>query len=688
MAALVGLPLAADFGVPAHPVDLILGQPTGTSIVVSVVAYQDGDGYVEVVPAAGGAPAATGTKALAAQQGVEFPVAGLQPDTAYSYRLLWRAGTSGAYTATPSRTFRTARPAGSAFTFTLHADSHLDNNTDPALFARTMQNAAADAPDFHVDLGDTFMTDKYGAAFTDAQPQYYAQRYYLGLIGASAPVFFTLGNHDGEIGYAADGTANSIAAWSARLRLALFPNPSPDAFYTGNATPEPAVGLLRNYYSFAWGDAQIVVLDPFWPTREKGNGSDNWNWTLGAEQYAWLKRTLESSSAKLKFVFIHHLVGGFGKDRRGGAEAAGLWEWGGANADGTPGFAAHRPGWAEPLQALFVRTGVSVVFHGHDHLYVKQDLGGIVYQEVPQPGFPRADSTSSAVEYGYVTGTLYGSSGHLRVRIAEGKATVDYVRSLLPADETATRHNGDVVHSYSVAGKSVAPPPAATWILPSSARAPGQGGAFYSTDLALANTGAVDATYAVKFLGHDADGTAGDEKTFTLAAGKGVTYADVLGSVFGVGTGYGALRVTASTTAFAVSSQTWTPAGSGGTFGQSVPGFGDADLVKAGIPRSIAAVREDAAFRTNLILANAAEAPVDVDVALVSSAGAALASKRYTLPPLGMTQVTRVVRDLGVSAETAGARLVLSTPTTNGAFAAYASVIDATTNDPRTLLPR
>jgi hypothetical protein len=46
------------------------------------------------------------------------------------------------------------------------------------------------------------------------------------------------------------------------------------------------------------------------------------------------------------------------------------------------------------------------------------------------------------------------------------------------------------------------------------------------------------------------------------------------------------------------------------------------------------------------------------------------------------------VRDLGVAAETAGARLVLSTPTANGAFAAYASVIDATTNDPRTLLPR
>jgi phosphodiesterase/alkaline phosphatase D-like protein len=464
LVALLGaVPLAAAFDVPDHPVDVILGRPTGTSITVSVVAYQNGDGYVEVSPAAGGAATTTAVKPLPAEQGVEFLLDGLAPNTAYAYRLFWRAGTSGGYTATPAHAFRTARPAGSPFTFTIHADSHLDDNTVPALFARTLENALADAPDFHVDLGDTFMTDKY-RTFTDARPQYDAQRYYLGLIGASAPVFFTLGNHDGEIGYAADGTASSIAAWSGRLRTNLLPNPVPDSFYTGNPTPEPNVGLLGNYYAFAWGDALFVVLDPFWPTRQKGNGTDNWNWTLGDAQYAWLRSTLESSAAKLKFVFIHHLVGGFGKDRRGGAEAAPFWEWGGANADGSPGFAEHRPGWAEPLHALFVRTGVTAVFHGHDHLYVKQELDGIVYQEVPQPGFPRPDSTGSAAEYGYVSGVILGSSGHLRVRVDGGTATVDYVRALLPGDETPARRNGDVISSYTVTG-SAAPPPAITRIL-------------------------------------------------------------------------------------------------------------------------------------------------------------------------------------------------------------------------------
>ncbi len=253
----------------------------------------------------------------------------------------------------------------------------------------------------------------------------------------------------------------------------------------------------------------------------------------------------------------------------------------------------------------------------------------------------------------------------------------------------------------SVAGFAVlfalfcAPRPAAAQIVsiivPSSARVAGANGAFYTTDLSVANTGATTAALTLKFLGHDQDGTAGPERAITIAPGATVTLDDVLGTVFSESSGFGAIRISSSSQSLVAVAQTSTP-GFGGTFGQSVPGFGDHSglytaFIRNGQKRSIVAVREDGAFRTNLVLANATTARTDVDVTLVSADGLNLGSKRYTLPPLGMTQVSRVVREFGVSTDVSSARLDLSTPTTSGQFAAYASSIDNTTNDPRTLLP-
>ena len=225
-------------------------------------------------------------------------------------------------------------------------------------------------------------------------------------------------------------------------------------------------------------------------------------------------------------------------------------------------------------------------------------------------------------------------------------------------------------------------------LLPSSARAPGAGGAFYTTDLIVANVGTTPTTFAVKFLGNNADGRGGPEKSFPIGAGASTTFSDVLGSVFGLTADYGAIRITSPSDSVRAIAQTSTP-GFGGTFGQSVPAARPEDLITGGSPRSILAVREDASFRTNLILANATEDPLDVDVTLVADSGAILgtAAKRFTLPPLGMTQVTRVVRILGVTTNVSGARLVVSTPSIGKSFAAYASAIDNVTNDPRTLLP-
>jgi hypothetical protein len=144
-------------------------------------------------------------------------------------------------------------------------------------------------------------------------------------------------------------------------------------------------------------------------------------------------------------------VGGIGKDARGGAEAAPLYEWGGHSPDGARDFDRRRPGWPLPIHELLVKNRVNAVFHGHDHLFVKQDLDGVVYQAVPQPGHARYDNTRSAADYGYKSGVILGSSGHLRVKVGAGRATVDYVRAYLPTDEGGGRANGAVAHSYELA---------------------------------------------------------------------------------------------------------------------------------------------------------------------------------------------------------------------------------------------
>jgi hypothetical protein len=226
-----------------------------------------------------------------------------------------------------------------------------------------------------------------------------------------------------------------------------------------------------------------------------------------------------------------------------------------------------------------------------------------------------------------------------------------------------------------------------TWILPSSAHASGQNSAFFSTDLTITNTGAADATFTLKFLGHDQDGRTGPEVVRTLAAGRTVTFTDILGSLFAVSSGFGAIRIDADTSALKIVSQTSTPPPSGiGTFGQAVPAqFGD-DFVTPAFPRVLLGLRQDGAFRTNAVFANATDQAARVDLALTSESGAPLGSTGIDLQPLEMRQIGAVVTALGAPPGTSNAVLVVSTPTGGARIATYAAVIDQTTNDPRTIL--
>jgi hypothetical protein len=262
------------------------------------------------------------------------------------------------------------------------------------------------------------------------------------------------GNHEGELGWLIQGKNRLLPLWCVQARQMYYPNPTANSFYSGATVIDPLLdGPRDGYYAFTWGDALFVILDPFWYTTTKPQPEDlsnNWNWTLGKEQYNWFKKTLELSNSKYKFIFIHHLVGGNNTDARGGIEAAPYFEWGGKNVDKSDGFDLHRPGWGKSIHTLLIENRVSAVFHGHDHVYVHQELDGVVYQECPQPSITRYDNTQLSQNYGYLHGEVASSSGHLRVTVTPEQATVEYVRAYLSKDENTTRQNGQVDLTYTI----------------------------------------------------------------------------------------------------------------------------------------------------------------------------------------------------------------------------------------------
>jgi predicted phosphodiesterase len=427
----------------------ILGRPTLYSVTVSILSGKQAEVYWELGTTSGKYTNKSQTYSLLENVPLEAELTGLLPDSRYFYRTRYRTiGGGAAFNAGVEHSFQTGRTRGKAFTFAIEADPHLDANSDTAAYYLTLGNMAAEKPDFLVDLGDTFFSEKQPVVNQDViTARHLLFRPYFGKVCHSSPLYLVLGNHEGESGWLQNGTDQSVAVLTSNTRKLYYPNPFPNTFYSGNSRSENFVGLREDYYSWQWGDALFVVLDPYWYTATRP--VTGWEWTLGIDQYNWFKNVLSASTAKYKFVFCHNLVGGYTKDARGGAEYAHLFEMGGNNADGTWGFDINRPGWGKPIHTLMKENNVTVFFHGHDHFYGKQEKDGIIYQEVPQPS-NRNLTNISATQYGYVNGVFLPGRGYLRVTVSPGSVKVDYVKTYLPSEESAGNVNREIAASYSV----------------------------------------------------------------------------------------------------------------------------------------------------------------------------------------------------------------------------------------------
>ncbi|MFT3786843.1 MAG: metallophosphoesterase [Tepidisphaeraceae bacterium] len=447
-------PVASEFltDIPAYDGNVLLCRPTDRSITVNACMSKDCAVRVHFGPKTGALTQRTDVMALRANEPQEILLDELQANTPYAYEL--RDARSGKpFLSTAAGSFRTARPKGESFTFTVQADSHLDDGCRTDIYRQTLSNQLADQPDFMIDMGDTSMAGKHPSR-ASALRQFLAQRYYFGLVGHSVPSFFVIGNHDGEEAKIRGATdADGLAVWSNAQRKRLFSNPLPNRFYTGSDQPHPHAGLLQNYYAWTWGDALFGVLDPYWTSTSSRGESAGWSMSLGKRQYDWLARTLKQSTARHKIVFIHQLVGGLDNAGRGGAEAAGLFEWGGHEVDGRDTFAAHRPGWAVPIHQLLVQSGVNLVVHGHDHFFADQSCDGIKYLLAPQAAH-RNYRSDHADEYGYRAGRFIANSGHLRIGVQRAKLTIDYIRSVPEGLMRRGLTNGAAAATIQVASRT------------------------------------------------------------------------------------------------------------------------------------------------------------------------------------------------------------------------------------------
>ena len=439
----------------AQQKSIILGRPTDTSITASILFDQNVYYYIEYGTVSGVYPLVTTTYTNVSNTPDEIDLVNLVANTKYYYRMVYKLLGSANFNTTPEYSFNTQRSPGNAFTFTIESDEHLyDKKGIREMYQVTLANEAADKPDFMLSLGDIFGDDHTPTTTTSADMDALHKDYrqYLGATCHSVPFFVCLGNHEGENDYYLNQNPPfNIGVWGTQWRKFYYPNPYPNNFYTGNTTSENyGINTPENYYSWTWGDALFVVLDVYRTEISPGATPadpakpQNWDWTLGRTQYNWMRSVLENSTAKHKFVFAHHTRG----QGRGGIATATQFEWGGIDGNQYK-FDQYRPGWGKPIHQVFVDTKVDIFFQGHDHLFAKEELNGVVYQEVPMPSDITYTIGYTANAGAYPNGNAMNGTGHIRVNVSPSCVKVDYVKAYMPSDATLSHPNGEVAFTYT-----------------------------------------------------------------------------------------------------------------------------------------------------------------------------------------------------------------------------------------------
>jgi len=238
----------------------------------------------------------------------EVILVGLKPNSDYTYRVV--SGT----VASPTWTFHTKNPQATSLKFVVYGD----NRSFPRVHENLVRLVAEEKPALVFNVGDVVSSGHVLSQWVDEY--FYPLRFFSGFV----PSYISIGNHEYG-GY-----------WDIR-RVPPFER------YVRN--PLTTTGSTEYWYSFDYGNAHFIVLDP-----NKSDGPLGNRIPPGSQQYEWFKNDLAKAkkSSEWIFVFFH--------------EPPYSECWSGGYYDGEPHL-------RQEIVPLIEANNVAIVFSGHTHDY-------------------------------------------------------------------------------------------------------------------------------------------------------------------------------------------------------------------------------------------------------------------------------------------------------------------------------
>lgn len=306
--------------------------------------------------------------------------AGLKPDTEYPYEVLLNGKPIG------KNSVHTWPASSTKLVFFVIGDfgngSNVQWSVAKAMWTEFQQRAASGNPvRFVLTTGDNiygdFNTFVVGVKATGAEDRDWGPKFfqpYESLLGR-IPFYPTLGNHDGN-------ETERREDLTAYLDNFFFPGDKPARFYS---------------FSYGGGLADFFALDS---TRNSENGSPQAAYMQDGAEFRWLQSALANSKAAWKIPYYHHPV--FNAGPRHAASYRDLQHW----------------------ISLFSRSGVKVVFNGHEHNFQFSEVndlsGGVRYVTSGAGGELRGGGVQSKMRKNNIAG--WAPQNHFLVVEIDGSA--------------------------------------------------------------------------------------------------------------------------------------------------------------------------------------------------------------------------------------------------------------------------